>query len=223
LVIFYQPIIKKEVKVARYTGATSKLSRREGVDLGLKSARRAFADKCKSNSKPGQHGKTSGSKTSDYGLQLREKQKLKRMYGVLERQFRRYFAEADRRKGNAGDNLIQLLEGRFDNVVYRMGFGSTRAEARQLVSHKALMVNGQVCNIPSMQIKPEDVIAVREKSKTQVRIQESLKLAAETGSGIASWVAVDAQKMEGVFKAYPQRDDVAAEVNESLIIELYSR
>jgi len=199
--------------VARYTGATSKLSRREGVDLGLKSARRAFADKCKSNSKPGQHGKTSGSKTSDYGLQLREKQKLKRMYGVLERQFRRYFAEADRRKGNAGDNLIQLLEGRFDNVVYRMGFGSTRAEARQLVSHKALMVNGQVCNIPSMQIKP----------KTQVRIQESLKLAAETGNGIASWVAVDAQKMEGVFKAYPQRDDVAAEVNESLIIELYSR
>jgi small subunit ribosomal protein S4 len=151
--------------VARYLGPKAKLSRREGTDLFLKSARRAIGDKAKFDSKPGQHGRTSGSRTSDFGVQLREKQKVKRMYGVLERQFRRYFAEAERRKGNTGANLLALLESRLDNVVYRMGFGSTRAEARQLVSHKALTVNGQVVNIPSYQVKAGDVIALREKSK----------------------------------------------------------
>ena len=151
--------------MARYTGPKAKLSRREGTDLFLKSARRSLADKCKLDSKPGQHGRTSGARTSDYGTQLREKQKVKRIYGVLERQFRRYFAEADRRKGPTGENLLQLLESRLDNVVYRMGFGSTRAEARQLVSHKSITVNGQVANIPSMQVKSGDVVAVREQAK----------------------------------------------------------
>jgi small subunit ribosomal protein S4 len=156
--------------VARYLGPKAKLSRREGTDLFLKSARRSIADKAKFDSKPGQHGRTSGSRTSDYGVQLREKQKVKRMYGVLERQFRRYFAEAERRKGNTGANLLMLLESRLDNVVYRMGFGSTRAEARQLVSHKAVTVNGQVVNIPSYVVKAGDTLALREKSKKQLRV-----------------------------------------------------
>jgi small subunit ribosomal protein S4 len=187
----------------------------------LKSARRSLADKCKLDSKPGQHGRTSGARTSDYGNQLREKQKVKRIYGVLERQFRRYFAEADRRKGNTGETLLQLLESRLDNVVYRMGFGSTRAEARQLVSHKAILVNGQALNVPSAQVKSGDVIAVREKSKKQVRIAESLSLAEQTGFPI--WVSVDAKKMEGTFKQAPDRADIAGDINESLIVELYSR
>jgi small subunit ribosomal protein S4 len=207
--------------VARYTGPKAKLSRREGTDLFLKSARRSLADKCKLDSKPGQHGRTSGARTSDYGNQLREKQKVKRIYGVLERQFRRYFAEADRRKGNTGETLLQLLESRLDNVVYRMGFGSTRAEARQLVSHKAILVNGQALNVPSAQVKSGDVIAIREKSKKQVRIAESLTLAEQTGFPI--WVAVDAKKMEGTFKQAPDRADIAGDINESLIVELYSR
>jgi small subunit ribosomal protein S4 len=207
--------------VARYLGPKAKLSRREGTDLFLKSARRAISDKAKFDSKPGQHGRTSGSRTSDFGLQLREKQKVKRMYGVLERQFRRYFAEADRRKGNTGANLLFLLESRLDNVVYRMGFGSTRAEARQLVSHKALTVNGQVVNIPSYQVKPGDVIAIREKAKKQLRVTESLKLAESIG--MPAWVQVDATKLEGTFKKVPDRDEFGAEINESLIVELYSR
>ena len=160
-------------------------------------------------------------RTSDYGVQLREKQKLKRMYGVLERQFRRYFAEADRQRGNTGENLVRLLEQRMDNVVYRMGFGSTRAEARQLVSHKSIVLNGQVATIPSLQIKAGDVITVTEKAKKQVRIAEALQLAEQVG--MPSWVAVDAKKMEGTFKAAPDRSDVAHDVNESLIVELYSR
>jgi small subunit ribosomal protein S4 len=158
---------------------------------------------------------------SDYGKQLREKQKVKRMYGVLEKQFRRYFAEAVRRKGNTGETLLQLLESRLDNVVYRMGFGSTRAEARQLVSHKAILVNGAPLNIPSAVVKPNDVISIREKSRAQARIVDSLNLAEQTG--IADWVSVDKNKMEGTFKSIPDRGDLAAEINESLIVELYSR
>ncbi len=207
--------------MARLLGPKAKLSRREGTDLFLKSARRPIADKSKFESKPGQHGRTSGSRTSDFGVQLREKQKVKRMYGVLERQFRRYFAEAERRRGNTGANLLMLLESRLDNVVYRMGFGSTRAEARQLVGHKSLTVNGQVVNIPSYSVKAGDVIAMREKSKAQLRVTDSLKLA--QGNGLPDWVSVDATKMEGTFKKAPDRDQYGAEIKEALIVELYSR
>jgi small subunit ribosomal protein S4 len=207
--------------VARYLGPKAKLSRREGTDLFLKSARRSISDKSKFETKPGQHGRTSGSRTSDYGLQLREKQKVKRMYGVLEKQFRRYFAEAERRKGNTGATLLQLLESRLDNVVYRMGFGSTRAEARQMVSHKSITVNGQVVNIPSFSVKAGDVVAVREKAKKQLRIVDALKLA--DSIGLPAWVGVDLTKMEGTFKKAPDRDEFGAEINESLIVELYSR
>ena len=207
--------------MARYIGPKAKLSRREGTDLFLKSARRSLESKCKLDSKPGQHGRTSGARTSDYGNQLREKQKVKRMYGVLERQFRRYFAEADRRKGNTGETLLQLLESRLDNVVYRLGFASTRAEARQLVSHKAIVVNGQVVNIPSYAVRVGDVVSVREKAKKQVRIAEALSLAEQ--SGFPMWVSVDAKKMEGSLKTLPDRSDYNQEVNESLIVELYSR
>ncbi len=207
--------------MARYLGPKAKLSRREGTDLFLKSARRSIQDKAKFDSKPGQHGRTSGQRTSDFGLQLREKQKVKRMYGVLEKQFRRYFEEADRRRGNTGANLLFLLESRLDNVVYRMGFGSTRAEARQLVSHKAITVNGQSVNIPSYLVKTGDAIAVRDKSKKQTRVAEALQLAQQVG--IPAWVEVNADKTEGVFKKVPDRDEFAADVNESLIVELYSR
>jgi len=207
--------------VARYLGPKAKLSRREGTDLFLKSARRAISDKAKFESKPGQHGRTSGSRTSDFGLQLREKQKVKRMYGVLERQFRRYFAEAERRKGNTGANLLMLLESRLDNVVYRMGFGSTRAEARQLVSHKGITVNGGVVNISSYLVKAGDTIAVREKSKKQLRVTDSVKLAESIG--LPEWVKVDTAKLEGVFTKTPDRDQFGAEIKEALIVELYSR
>ena len=207
--------------MARYTGPKAKLSRREGVDLFLKSARRAISDKAHFDVKPGQHGRTSGQRTSDYGLQLREKQKVKRMYGVLERQFRRYFAEASRRKGNTGANLLSLLEGRLDNVVYRMGFGSTRAESRQLVSHCAILVNGKPVNIPSYFVKEGDIVAVREKSKKQTRILEAIELAQQTG--LPDWVSVDVSKLEGVFKKAPDRDQFGADINENLIVELYSR
>jgi small subunit ribosomal protein S4 len=207
--------------VARLLGPKAKLSRREGTDLFLKSARRSISDKSKFESKPGQHGRTSGSRTSDFGLQLREKQKVKRMYGVLERQFRRYFAEAERRKGNTGANLLMLLESRLDNVVYRMGFGSTRAEARQLVSHKGITVNGDVVNISSYLVKAGDTIAVREKSKKQLRVTDSVKLAESIG--LPDWVKVDAAKLEGVFTKTPDRDQFGAEIKEALIVELYSR
>ncbi|WP_153099228.1 30S ribosomal protein S4 [Paraburkholderia hayleyella] len=207
--------------MARYTGPKAKLSRREGTDLFLKSARRSLADKCKLDSKPGQHGRTSGARTSDYGTQLREKQKVKRIYGVLERQFRRYFADADRLKGNTGENLLQLLESRLDNVVYRMGFASTRAEARQLVSHKAITLNGVVTNIPSAQVKAGDIVSIREQAKKQARILEALSLAEQ--GGLASWVSVDAKKFEGTYKQMPERSDIAGDINESLIVELYSR
>ena len=207
--------------MARYLGPKAKLSRREGTDLFLKSARRSIADKSKFDSKPGQHGRTSGQRTSDYGLQLREKQTVKRMYGVLERQFRRYFEEADRRRGNTGANLLFLLESRLDNVVYRMGFGSTRAEARQMVSHKAITVNGQSVNIPSYLVKAGDVVAVRDKSKKQNRVVEALQLAQQVG--MPAWVEVSLDKAEGIFKKTPDRDQFAADINESLIVELYSR
>ena len=207
--------------MARYTGPKCKLSRREGIDLFLKSARRSLESKCKLDSKPGQHGRTSGARTSDYGLQLREKQKLKRMYGIMEKQFRKYFAEAERRKGNTGEQLIQLLESRLDNVVYRMGFGSTRAEARQLVSHRAIELNGRTADIPSMLIKSGDVIAIREKSKSQARIREAVDLA--SGNGFPQWVEVDTTKLVGTFKQVPDRADVARDINESMVVELYSR
>ena len=207
--------------MARYLGPKAKLSRREGTDLFLKSARRPVGDKCKFEAKPGQHGRTSGSRTSDFGLQLREKQKVKRMYGVLERQFRRYFAEAERKRGTTGANLLMLLESRLDNVVYRMGFGSTRAEARQLVSHQGVTVNGSVVNIASYSVKVGDTIAVREKARKQLRVQDALKLAESVG--LPAWVKVDASKFEGVFTKTPDRDEFGAEINESLIVELYSR
>ena len=207
--------------MARYLGPKAKLARREGTDLYLKSARRPIGDKSKFDSKPGQHGRTSGSRTSDFGLQLREKQKVKRMYGVLERQFRRYFAEAERRKGNTGANLLMLLESRLDNVVYRMGFGSTRAEARQLVSHKGITVNGGVVNISSYLVKAGDAISVREKSKKQLRVIDSVKLAESIG--LPDWVKVDTTKLEGVFTKTPDRDQFGAEIKEALIVELYSR
>jgi small subunit ribosomal protein S4 len=207
--------------VARYLGPKAKLSRREGTDLLLKSARRSIADKAKFDSKPGQHGRTSGARTSDYGLQLREKQKVKRMYGILERQFRRYFAEGERRRGNTGVNLLMLLESRLDNVVFRMGLASTRAEARQLVSHRGIEVNGQSVNIPSYSVKAGDTIAVREKSKKQNRVLEAIELAKQ--HGFPSWVEVAADKAEGVFKKTPDRDEFGSDINENLIVELYSR
>ena len=206
--------------MARYIGPKCKLARRAGPDLFLKSARRSLESNCKLDSAPGQHGARKP-RLSDYGLQLREKQKIRRIYGVLERQFRRYFAEASRRKGSTGELLLQLLESRLDNVVYRMGYGSTRAEARQLVSHKAITVNGQIGNIPSFQVKAGDVVAVRDKANKQVRIQEALGLAAQIG--MPSWVAVDATKMEGVFNNMPDRSELSGDINGQLVAEFCSK
>ena len=207
--------------MARYLGPKCKLARREGTDLFLKSARRSLDSKCKLETKPGQHGVKSGMRMSDYGNQLREKQKLRRMYGLLERQFRRYFAEAQRRKGSTGTNLLQLLESRLDNVVYRMGIGSTRAEARQLVTHCAIMVNGRSLNVPSAILKAGDVVSVTEKSKAQLRIVDALQLAEKVG--LPSWVEVDAKKMAGTFKGAPERSEFGQDINESLVVELYSK
>ncbi|KHL70320.1 MULTISPECIES: 30S ribosomal protein S4 [Pseudomonas] len=206
--------------MARYIGPKCKLSRREGTDLFLKSGARALDSKCKAEQAPGQHGLRRG-RLSDYGTQLREKQKVRRIYGVLERQFSGYYKEAARRKGATGENLLQLLECRLDNVVYRMGFGATRAESRQLVSHKSITVNGQTVNIPSYQVKAGDVVAVREKSKNQLRIAQALELAAQRGR--AEWLEVDAEKKSGVFKSVPARSDLSADINENLIVELYSK
>ena len=206
--------------MARYLGPKLNLSRREGTDLFLKSGVRAIDSKCKIDTAPGQHGARKP-RLSDYGSQLREKQKVRRMYGILERQFRNYYKEANRLKGNTGENLLVLLEGRLDNVVYRMGFAATRAEARQLVSHKAIVVNGRVVNIPSFQVSVDDVIAVREKSKKQARIKASLELAEQKEK--PTWLEVDAAKMEGVFKRVPERSDLSADINEHLIVELYSK
>lgn len=207
--------------MARYIGPKAKLSRREGTDLFLKSARRSFSEKCKINSKPGQHGRISGSRISDYGTQLREKQKVRRIYGILERQFRRYFFQASRHRKNTGEILLQILESRLDNVVYRMGFGSTRSEARQLVTHKSILVNGKIVNIPSKQLRPGDLISIKESSKKQTRIIESLSLS-EDGK-IPSWLSIDVKKFEGVFQSIPNRNEIAGDINESLVVELYSR
>ena len=206
--------------MARYLGPTCKLSRREGTDLFLKSGVRALDSKCKAENVPGVHGARRG-RLSDYGLQLREKQKVRRTYGVLEKQFRSYYKEAARLKGATGENLLQLLERRLDNVVYRMGFGATRAEARQLVSHKSISVNGKTVNIASYLVAPGDVVAVREKSKNQLRINSALEQAAQRG--MAEWVEVDSAKKEGVFKSLPSRSDLYADINENLIVELYSK
>lgn len=206
--------------MARYIGPKCKLARREGTDLFLKSGVRALDSKCKLETPPGQHG-ARRTRVSDYGLQLREKQKVRRIYGVLERQFRRYYTEATRRRGTTGEILLQLLEGRLDNIVYRMGFASTRAEARQLVTHGGIEVNGKPVNIPSYQVSAGDVIAIREKAKNQVRIQAALELAQQ--QGLVPWVEVDAKKMQGTYKAVPDRADLPAEINEHLIIELYSK
>ncbi len=207
--------------MARYTGPKCKLARREGTDLFLKSARRSLDSKCKLDTKPGQHGVKSGARTSDYGVQLREKQKLRRMYGLLERQFQRYFVEASRLKGSTGTNLLQLLESRLDNVVYRMGLGSTRAEARQLVSHRAIMVNGKILNVPSARLKAGDVVSATDKSKAQLRVVDALQLAEKVG--FPSWVEVDPKKVTGTFKGAPDRSEFAQDINESLVVELYSK
>ncbi|GGB39527.1 30S ribosomal protein S4 [Oceanisphaera marina] len=206
--------------MARYLGPKLKLSRREGTDLFLKSGVRAIDSKCKIDTAPGQHGARKA-RLSDYGVQLREKQKVRRMYGVLEKQFRNYYKEAARLKGNTGANLLQLLEGRLDNVVYRIGFGSTRAESRQLISHKAILVNGKVVNIPSFQVSPEDVISIREKAKKQARIKAALEVSGQREK--PTWVEVDATNMQGVYKRLPERSDLSAEINEQLIVELYSK
>lgn len=206
--------------MARYLGPKLKLSRREGTDLFLKSGVRPIDSKCKIDNAPGQHGIRRG-RLSDYAVQLREKQKVRRIYGVLEKQFRNYYKAADRKKGATGENLLKLLESRLDNVVYRMGFGSTRAESRQLVSHKSITVNGGIVNIASYQVKADDVIAVAEKSKSQLRIAAALQLAAQRGQ--VDWVEVNADKKEGVFKRLPDREELPAEINENLIVELYSK
>ena len=206
--------------MARYLGPKCKLSRREGTDLFLKSSVRPLESKCRIESAPGQHGAKRG-RLSDYGVQLREKQKLRRMYGVLERQFRRYYKEASRRTGATGQTLLQILESRLDNVVYRMGFAVTRAEARQLVGHKAIEVNGKIVNIPSYQVKADDVISVRESAKKQLRIQSALQVAKQVG--FPEWVEVDEAKMSGKFKAAPERTEFLPDINENLVVELYSK
>ena len=207
--------------MARYAGPKLKLARREGTDLFLKSGVRPIESKCRADTPPGQHGSGRRQRLSDYAVQLREKQKVRRFYGVLEKQFRNYYKAADRQRGATGENLLRLLEGRLDNVVYRMGFGCTRAESRQLVSHKAVLVNGRLVNIPSYQVRPDDVIAVRDKAKGQLRIKSALEVAAQRG--MAEWVEVDAEKMEGTFNRSPDRSELPQEINENLIVELYSK
>jgi len=208
--------------MARYIGPTCKLARREGADLSLKSPARAIDSKCKLEQKPGQHGAARKGKLSDYAVQLREKQKVKRIYGLLERQFRTYYAKASRKKGNTGESLLQLLEGRLDNVVYRMGFAVTRVQARQLVAHKAIEVNGKKVNLPSYQIKAGDLVSITEKARAQLRIQEALTLSQEMDLA-PGWVEVDAKKFAGTFKSMPERIDLPNDINEALIVELYSK
>jgi len=208
--------------MARYIGPTCKLARREGADLSLKSPARAVDSKCKLEQKPGQHGAARKGKLSDYAVQLREKQKVKRIYGLLERQFRSYYTKASRKKGNTGESLLQMLEQRLDNVVYRMGFAVTRTQARQLVSHKAIEVNGKKVNLASFQVKAGDQITVTESSRSQLRIQEALTLSQEMDLA-PNWVEVDAKKFSGLFKSVPERSDLPPDINEALIVELYSK
>lgn len=206
--------------MARYLGPKLKLSRREGTDLFLKSGVRPLESKCRADTVPGQHGQRR-TRLSDYAVQLREKQKVRRFYGVLEKQFRNYYKKADRQKGATGENLLRILERRLDNVVYRMGFGSTRAESRQLVSHKSILVNGNVINIASYQVEVGDTVSIREKSKSQLRIQGALALSTQRAP--VDWVDVNVEKLEGLFKAYPMREELSQEINENLIVELYSK
>ena len=209
--------------MARYIGPTCKLARREGADLSLKSPARALDSKCKLEQKPGQHGATARKgKLSDYATQLREKQKVKRIYGLLERQFRNYYKKASTKKGNTGENLLQLLETRLDNVIYRMGFAVTRPSARQLVSHRGVLVNGKSVNLPSYQVKAGDAITLSEKAQKQLRVQEALNVSA-TMDLAPGWIEVDSKKFSGVFKAVPDRSDLPADINEALIVELYSK
>lgn len=209
--------------MAKYTDAKCRLCRREGEKLFLKGSK-CFTSKCPIENRPfppGQHGQRRRTRLSDYATQLREKQKLRRIYGVLEGQFRLYYKEADRRKGSTGENLLQLLEGRLDNVVYRMGFGISRSEARQLVRHNGILVNGGKVNVPSYQVKPDDVIAVTDKAKNQLRIKAALELAEQRG--FPEWIDVDTSKMQGTYKSVPERSELPAEFNEHLVVELYSK
>lgn len=206
--------------MARYLGPTCKLSRREGADLLLKSRGRSLEKKCKLDQRPGQHG-TKRTRNSDYAMQLRAKQRLRRIYGVLEKQFRNYYKTADMKKGATGENLLNLLESRLDNVVYRMGFASTRAEARQLVSHKAIQVNGATINVPSYQLMPGDTLSIREKAKKQQRILDALTVTEQYG--FPSWVEVNTKAMSGIFSSLPDRVDLGSDINEQLVVELYSK
>ncbi len=207
--------------MARYLGPKCKLSRREGTDLFLKSGVRSLEDKCKLEVVPGSTAGARRGRLSDYGLQLREKQKLRRMYGVLEKQFRNYYKKAAQLKGSTGENLLRMLEGRLDNVVYRMGYASTRAEGRQLVSHKAITVNGNVVNIASYQVKAGDTVSVREKATKQSRIQAAMEIS--TQMGLPDWVEVDEKKLSGVLRSLPEREDILPDINENLVVELYSK
>ncbi|MDD5034816.1 MAG: 30S ribosomal protein S4 [Methylococcaceae bacterium] len=206
--------------MARYLGPKCKLSRREGTDLFLKARGKSLESKCKLDQQPGQHG-SKKARMSDYATQLREKQKMRRIYGVLERQFRNYYATAAQKKGSTGENLFNLLESRLDNVVYRMGFASTRAEARQLVSHKSILVNGKVLNIPSYQVCSGDIVSIREKAKSQQRVKDSLQVSEQYG--FPSWVDVDVAQMRGTFKSAPDRGELGSDINEQLVVELYSK
>jgi small subunit ribosomal protein S4 len=206
--------------MARYIGPKCKLSRREGTDLFLKSRGKSLESKCKLDQQPGQHGSKRG-RLSDYATQLREKQKMRRIYGVLERQFRNYYASASQKKGSTGENLLNFLESRLDNVIYRMGFASTRAEARQLVSHKLITVNSKIVNIPSFQVQGGDNLAVREKAKSQQRIKDALAVTEQYG--FPTWVEVNIEQMSGIFKSTPERSDLGSDINEQLVVELYSK
>ena len=211
----------KENKMARYLGPKCKLSRREGTDLFLKSGIKPLENKCKLNTIPGSKVGSRRERLSNYGIQLREKQKLKRMYGVLEKQFSNYFKKASKIKGSTGENLLTLLECRLDNMVYRMGFAVTRAEARQLVSHKSISVNGSVLNIPSYQVSADDEISISEKAKDQLRVKNAMNIA--TQLGISEWLSVDEKKLLGTVKSIPEREDILPDINENLVVEFYSK
>ena len=207
--------------MARYLGPKCKLSRREGTDLFLKSGIKPIENKCKLNTIPGSMVGSRRERLSDYGIQLREKQKLRRMYGVLEKQFRNYYKKAAKLKGSTGENLLRLLETRLDNMVYRMGFAVTRAEARQLVNHKAIMVNGSVINIPSYQVSANDEISVTEKAQKQLRVKNAVNIASQLG--ISEWISVDLKKLKGIVSSIPERDDILPDINENLVVEYYSK
>jgi small subunit ribosomal protein S4 len=207
--------------MARYLGPKCKLSRREGTDLFLKSGIKPIESKCKLNSIPGSKVGSRRERLSDYGNQLREKQKLRRMYGVMEKQFRNYYKKASKLKGSTGENLLKLLEGRLDNMVYRMGFAVTRAEARQLVSHKSIMVNGQVINIPSYQVNANDEISVTDKGKDQLRVKNAVNISSQLG--ISEWLSVDQKKLKGIVNSIPEREDILPDIQENLVVEFYSK